>query len=196
MKQINEILEEIKEDKNDNTATTSFKFKTDLWNFFNTEGFNSVSAVEFGTNKGQTTRVMSYLFNKVHTINYELWRHDFAKELNKDRNNIDYIVFDLYSPNHLHIADDNIEVIFIDAGHDYHHVVSDIGRAIQFKNLKYLVFDDYGLIKPVKDAVDEVLTMNPDNMSIAARIGHEPGHAFVGNRILKDSEGLIVKVNL
>ena len=66
----------------------------------------------------------------------------------------------------------------------------------EIKNLKYLVFDDYGLIKPVKDAVDEVLTMNPDNMSIAARIGHEPGHAFVGNRILKDSEGLIVKVNL
>ena len=196
MKQINEILEEIKEDKNDNTSTTSFKFKTDLWNFFNTDEFKTVSAVEFGTNKGQTTRVMSYLFNKVYTINFELWRHDFAKELNKDRNNIDYLVFDLYSRNQLHIADDDIEVIFIDAGHDYHHVVSDIGRAIQFKNLKYLVFDDYGLITPVKDAVDEVLSMNTDTMSIAARIGHEPGHAFIGNRILKDSEGLIVRVNL
>jgi len=196
MKQISEILEEIKEDKNDNTATTSFKFKTDLWNFFNRDEFKKVSAIEFGTNKGQTTRVMSYLFNKVYTINSELWRHDFAKQLNKDRTNIDYLVFDLYSTNQLHINDDEIEVVFIDAGHDYHHVISDIGRAIQFKNIKYLVFDDYGLIAPVKEAVDEVLSMNPENMVIVARIGHELGHEFVGNRILKDSEGLIVKINL
>jgi hypothetical protein len=196
MKQIEEILEEIKEDKNDNTATTSFKFKTDLWNFFNKDEFKKISAIEFGTNKGQTTRVMSYLFNKVYTINFEAWRHDFAKQLNKDRTNIDYLVFDLYSSNQLYINDDNIEVIFIDAGHDYNHVVSDIGRAIQFKNIKYLVFDDYGLIAPVKTAVDEVLTMNPNTMSIAARIGHETGHTFVGNRNLKDSEGLIVKVSV
>jgi len=52
------------------------------------------------------------------------------------------------------------------------------------------------LIAPVKEAVDEVLSMNPENMVIEARIGHELGHEFVGNRILKDSEGLIVKINL
>lgn len=194
MKQIETILEEIKEDKNDNTSTTSFKFKTDLWNFFNVEQFKSVSAVEFGTNKGQTTRVMSFLFNKVYTINSELWRHDFAKQLNSDRTNIDYLVFDLYSNSFLNIPDDNIEVIFIDAGHDYNHVISDIQRAIQFTNLQYLVFDDYGLISSVRNAIDDVLQLNSDTMEIAARIGHESGHEFVGNRILAESEGLIVKI--
>lgn len=195
MKQIKELLEEIKEDKNDNTTTTSFKFKTDFWNFFNHDNFKKISAVEFGTHKGQTTRIMSYLFDQVYTINFELARHDFAKNLNKDRSNIDYLVFNLYTENELVINDEQIEVIFIDAGHGYEHVISDIGRALKFKNLKYIVFDDYGLISDVKRAVDDFIELNQSFITIEKRIGHDTGHEFVGNRILKDSEGLIIKIN-
>jgi len=46
MKTIEEVLKEIGEDKNQNLSTTSFKFKSDVWNFF--QGFEDKIAVEFG----------------------------------------------------------------------------------------------------------------------------------------------------
>jgi len=66
MKSIIEVLNEIGEDKTQNLSTTSFKFKSDVWEFF--QGFDDKVAVEFGTHKGQTSRVLSYLFSKVHTV--------------------------------------------------------------------------------------------------------------------------------
>ena len=64
---IEKLLKQIKEDKVYNMSTTSFKFKRDVWNFF--QGFQDKIAVEFGTHKGQTTRILSFLFKKVYTIN-------------------------------------------------------------------------------------------------------------------------------
>ncbi len=69
MKLIDQLLEEIQEDKKDNLSTTSFKFKEYLWEFFNKEEFTGKYCCEFGTHKGQTTRILSHLFNEVYTIN-------------------------------------------------------------------------------------------------------------------------------
>ena len=82
MKTIEELLIEVGEDKHQNLSTTSFKFKTDLWNFF--KGFEDKVCVEFGTHKGQTTRILSFLFDRVHTINNN--ENELAKELNRERN--------------------------------------------------------------------------------------------------------------
>ena len=78
---IEHLLKEIKEDKKDNLTTTSFQFKRDLWDYFKDE-FKDKVAVEFGTHKGQTTKILSYLFKKVYTINNQ--DNKKAKELNKD----------------------------------------------------------------------------------------------------------------
>ena len=67
MELIDKLLAEIGEDKCDNFSTTSFKFKKDLWEFF--QGFDDKIAVEFGTHKGQTTKILSHLFKKVYTVN-------------------------------------------------------------------------------------------------------------------------------
>ena len=53
---IDKLLEEIGEDKHQNMTTTSFKFKRDVWEFF--QNFQDKIAVEFGTHKGQTTKVL------------------------------------------------------------------------------------------------------------------------------------------
>ena len=45
---IDKLLSEIKEDKFQNFSTTSFKMKTDIWNFFNEERFKGLNCVEFG----------------------------------------------------------------------------------------------------------------------------------------------------
>lgn len=199
MKTINELLIEVGEDKHQNLSTTSFQFKRDVWNYF--QNYNDKIIVEFGTHKGQTTRILSYLFKKVYTINNN--DNTLAKELNKDRDNITYLNFDLYSNNQLPIHD-IIDVFLIDAGHEYEHVVKDINRAISMNCSEecYIIFDDYGAnchVNTVKKAIDQAIQMNI--LLLIKGIGHSEGYNF-GNgnkggedRILKDYEGLITKIN-
>jgi hypothetical protein len=199
MKTIDELLIEIKEDKTDNLSTTSFQFKRDLWDFF--ADFKDKSVVEFGTHKGQTTRILSFLFKQVYTININ--DNKTAKELNKDRSNITYINFDLYSIDQLPI-EDNISAFLIDAGHEYFQVVADINRATSMYCADdcYIIFDDYGCDvhkNSVKVAVDEAIEKNI--VSVIKGIGHTAGFNFgTGSkkgtdRILEDFEGLITKIN-
>lgn len=196
MKTIDQLLLEIGEDKHQNLTTTSLKFKRDFWNFF--QGFQDKTAIEFGTHKGQTTRIMSFLFNKVHTINNN--DNEKSKELNADRSNIVHHNFNLYSADILHVAD-TINVALIDAGHSYQEVIFDINRVLNMNCSEecYLVFDDYGLIPDVRKAVDEAINLN--YLEVMQEIGHGAGHNF-GNgvkggpdRVLATSEGLITKVN-
>ena len=193
---IDQLLKEIGEDKTQNMTTTSLKFKRDIWEFF--QGFQDKVAVEFGTHKGQTTKILSHLFKKVYTVNNQ--DNVEAKRLNENIQNIEYISnFDLYSDNPLPIT--NIDVFLIDAGHKYTHVISDINRAVSMECNKecYIIFDDYGLkchSEDVKRAVDQAI-----NQNILAKIkgiGHSKGYSFKPedlNYTLEASEGLITKIN-
>ena len=204
---IDQLLEEIGEDKHQNMTTTSFKFKRDLWDFF--QGFQDKIVVEFGTHKGQTSKILSHLFKKVHTVNNQ--DNKEAKKLNENIQNIEYISnFDLYSDNPIPI-NSTIDVFLIDAGHKYTHVISDINRAISMNCAEecYIIFDDYGLSrhsKHVKRAVDQAINQNI--LSKVKGIGHPKGHNFKSlNRYgevnswidptyeLIAPEGLITKVN-
>jgi hypothetical protein len=193
---IEQLLKEIKEDKVDNLSTTSFKFKRDVWDFF--QNCQDKVAVEFGTHKGQTTRILSFLFKKVYTININ--DNAAAKSLNSDRSNIIYIDnFDLYSGQALPIKD-QIYMSLIDAGHDYKQVISDINSVFNLncEAESYIVFDDYGSDQykyEVKKAVDEAINLGA--LNVMKKIGHESGTNFGGipARVLLDHEGLITKIN-
>lgn len=193
---IDQLLEEIGEDKTQNMTTTSLKFKRDVWEFF--QGFKDKIAVEFGTHKGQTTKILSHLFKKVYTVNNQ--DNAEAKRLNEDIQNIEYISnFDLYLDNPLPIT--NIDVFLIDAGHKYTHVISDINRAVSMECNKecYIIFDDYGLkchSEHVKRAVDQAINQNI--LTKVKGIGHSKGYSFKqgdSNYTLESSEGLITKIN-
>ncbi len=199
LKTIEEILQEIVEDKNDNLSTTSFKFKTDLWNFFSKIPESRImNCVEFGTHKGQTTRVLSFLFNKVYSINKPNHFAE-AEQLNKDRDNIQFVPFDLYQTD----LDDNFRhqacnVFLIDAGHDFDHVISDFTRTLNLKTNPefpiYYVFDDFGLIKDVHNAIQQLIRLG--RLEKVCYIGHEPRHEFqkYPPKILFDYEGIICKL--
>lgn len=193
---IEKLLSEINEDKHMNLATTSNKFKTDLWNFFLKPNFSSMRAIEFGTHKGQTTRVLAHLFKEVITINLS-WAHlASAMELNADLDNIRYVPFDLYQNEHTtNPVDDVIDVFFIDAGHEYWQVHKDLARAMAMNtsDIPYVIFDDYGMM----DGVYEVVTEFDGVLTIVQEIGHEAGHDFGGDppRILKRSEGVICQLD-
>jgi len=195
---IEKLLAEIGEDKVDNICTTSFEYKKDIWDFF--QGFSDKVAVEFGTHKGQTTRILSHLFKKVYTIN--LNDSKTAKKLNKDRTNIEYICMDVYSASKEKLPEiipETVDMFLIDAGHQYHQVISDITSAFTLNVSPncYFVFDDYGLEHyswEVRRAVDEVI--QADYLEVVKNIGHKPGFNFGGYppRILTKDEGLITKI--
>ena len=196
-KTIDVLLDEIVEDKYDNLSTTSKLFKSDLWDFF--QGFEGRCAMEFGTHKGQTTRILSYLFDTVYTINLP-GGFEKAQALNEDRNNIQYIGYDLYAnvetnkfPLHKPIS-----MFFIDAVHTFDAVLSDFVRATNCRvadDEVYFVFDDYGLERDVFHAVNQLLFTK--RLSKVKYIGHSPRHSFGGHpeRVLQDWEGIITKLN-
>lgn len=198
MKTIDELLIEVGEDKMQNLSTTSFKFKKDIWEYF--QNYQDKIAFEFGTHKGQTTRILSYLFKRVYTVNNS--NNETAKEFNKDRNNIIYINFDLYSRHPLVITE-KVDMFLIDAGHNYDQVKSDISRVFSMlkSNECYVVFDDYGIVdfeEHVRKAINEAI--NDKKLEFIKGIGHKSGFNF-GNgnkgghdRILGDHEGVITKV--
>ena len=185
------LIESINEDKHVNLTTTSDQFKRDVWDFF--KDFKDQICVEFGTHKGQTTKILSSRFKKVYTININEDSLTTAKKLNADIDNIEYIPFDLYSSDILDIK--GASVFMIDAGHKYKQVVSDIERCLSMitGDKCYIIFDDYGFNTQtdVKKAVDEYISSN--KIKIVKEIGHQKGHDF-GDMHLLDSEGLICEV--
>ena len=84
-------------DKREYKNTTSLKFKEDLIEFFNKIGKNQ-TILEVGTNHGHTTRILSFLFENVITLD---WKEEpnlrIAREVCNDRDNIKYIEKDVYS---------------------------------------------------------------------------------------------------
>jgi hypothetical protein len=198
MELIDKVLKEIGEDKTQNLSTTSLKFKKDVWNFF--QDFKEKNALELGTHKGQTSRLFSYLFKEVYTVN-RLDNLD-AKKLNSDISNINYISnFELYGNTPLTI-DCKFSLFFLDAGHRYEELIYDINRVTSMSCEEdcYILFDDYGSnVNPgIKQAVNQAV--DSKILEIVKFIGHKKNYNFGtgtkgGNdRILQDHEGVITKV--
>ncbi len=190
---IQEILKDCLEEKYDNPSTTSIKFKQDLYDFFNGPEFKSVAAIEFGTHKGQTTRVLSYLFDHVYTINLPN-NFDTARVNNSDRNNITYIGLNLNSePQPIPEINHPLTVVFIDAIHTTKNVLMDIDRCMihPTTDVMYFIFDDFGATPEVNAAVATFLDKN--GTSIVKYIGHPPMTKITKTIILNTWEGVIIK---
>ena len=178
-------------DKREYKETTSIKFKNDLINVFKDIG-QEYTCLELGTNHGHTTRILSFLFKHVVTLD---WREEpnlrMAKELNQDRNNITYIEKDVYSP----WSDLNLpifQVALIDCGHEYDHLVSDINNCIRYgSDSQYMIFDDYGIPGyGVKQAIHDQIN-NISGLNKIANIGEQKGDEPRSGKVLLDSEGVI-----
>ena len=144
-------------------GTTSVKFKSDLIDYFIDKNLNSV--LELGTWGGHTTRILSYLFKKVITVDIpdEFERRILgpgnAADINKDRDNITYTPLDLYRDNWNFEQQD---VVFIDAQHTYDTCELDVSNSLKLLSVGgYLVFDDlsnpmdnYGVRRVVNHYID------------------------------------------
>jgi len=181
-------------DKREYKNTTSLKFKEDLLDIFEEIG-KDYTLLEVGTNHGHTTRILSFIFKDVITLD---WHEEpnlrIARELCHDRNNITYIEKDVYATSWDDLNIPKYQVCFIDCGHEYQHVVSDIQNCIKFgDNYQYMIFDDYGHpTTGVKQAITDVSNANP-NFNIVQYIGEPAGSDCRPGLILKDWEGVICK---
>jgi predicted O-methyltransferase YrrM len=159
------ILNEI---SNKDTAkyTTSKKMKYDILETFFNDKFKDKTIVEVGASQGQSTRMLSYIFKKVIAIEWDDWNLEQAKKRNQDRNNVEFVKMDLYNDKWEDFLPRNIDVVFIDAGHQYHQVKMDIENSLECFNNPIFIFDDYGLVDPksgvneVKQAIDEKINEN------------------------------------
>ena len=188
---IKDILENIP-DKREYKNTTSLKFKEDIYNSFK-DIAHEYTCLEVGTNHGHTTRILSYIFKHVVTID---WKEDpnlkKARELNHDRDNITYIQADVYNSSWRNLNLPDFQVSFIDCGHDYNSVISDINNCIRYgSDNQYMIFDDYGLpdteVKPAINYQINNLTGFKKIIDIGEPKGNEPR---IGKPLI-DSEGVI-----
>jgi len=189
-----EILQGIP-DKKENKNTTSHKFKKDLLEFFSDKPIKT--CLEIGANWGYTTRVLSYLAEKVYAIDHSDENIKKVIENTRGRKNISCIIGNAYSNSTYMTIIDDIDLCFIDCVHDYPNVKEDIERSLRMKKEGkdlYISFDDYGhpTARGVKRAIDETIELG--RMEVVKYIGHEEGFNVFGNVILADSEGIICKV--
>ena len=191
-------------DKSEMNWTTTHKFKDDLLDYFGDE-FKNKNCLEVGTFQGHTTRILSFLFNKVITIDINQEWVDLARNLNEDRNNIEYYIGDIYdwivpgvtSLYYDTFKDEEVDVVFIDAIHKYHQVIFDTINSIKTFGNIHLIYDDYGLLDEVKSAVDDMI--NTGMIEVVQYIGGQKDELVNPtsvNKYLKDREGVICKTRI
>jgi hypothetical protein len=129
----------------------------DLYDFFKDKLSDVHTIAEIGAHKGYSTKTLSKIFDNVIAVDNDIALLNFNKNYNKDSNNIQYVLLDIYRDSWNVISAD-VDVSFIDAVHTYEHCKSDVINSLRrFPKLKYIVFDDYGVFVGVKRLVDELI---------------------------------------
>jgi hypothetical protein len=171
--------------------TCSDEMRHDIKEFFKDK--TNYKIAEIGSHKGYTTRYFSKIFKKVYAVDINTNWTKHNKELNKDRNNIEYIHLNIYDEKWNKLPED-IDVVFIDADHSYNHCKMDIENSLkQFKDLKYIICDDYGVWKGVKKIVNEKLIDKSLIFEKYIGLSNVPSK---NNEIKNSAEGIICSVNL
>jgi hypothetical protein len=121
-------------------------------------------------------------------VEWNDWNLEQAKLRCEGCDNITFIKADLYNESwQLPKAD----VVFIDAGHEYHHVISDINNSLKHLDNPIFIFDDYGLPpgevrKAILEKVEDgSLKLNKFIGESAEDLVHAGGTKFI------DKEGCI-----
>ena len=174
----------------DDVWTCSDEFREDIKYFFKDKSHYKIA--EIGSHKGYTTGYLSNIFEKVYAVDHSVEWTNFNKNLNKDKNNIEYVHLDIYKDSWDIIPD--VDVVFIDAVHSYQQCKSDMYNSIKnFENLKYIIFDDYGVWSGVKQIVNESLTNKILIFEKYIGLNDVPGP---NNILVKNtSEGIICRIN-
>jgi len=174
----------------DDIWTCSSKMRYDIYDFFKDN--SEFKIAEIGSHKGYSTKVLSKIFSKVYAVDNCIEWTKFNNNFNKGATNIEYVMLDIYKES-WQILPEDIEVSFIDAVHSYIGCKSDIFNSIkQFKSLRYIIFDDYGVWTEVKQIIDELINNKILKFEKFIGLNDVPGPWGV---IKNTNEGIICSVN-
>lgn len=174
--------------KDTHKFTTSRKFKEDILKYFGKE-YKDKTLIELGCCQGTTTRVYAECFGKVIGVDKDKWNIDQAKNNCKDVSNVEFYQQDLYNEEWKFPKAD---VVVIDAGHTYEHIIRDVPRVIEYFNNPIIILDDYGNPnQSIRRGIDELV--NKNILSIKHKIGSNSGFKTATGLVFNDIEGIICK---
>ena len=125
----NELILNIVNHKDTFKNATSRKFKLDLFDFFKDKKYKKMKVLELGACHGDTTRIFSEIFDKVYAVDRSDDNVKLIKDKCKDVNNVKASIMD--------VTNDTwnfpqVDVVFVDASHDYPQVAIDIQKTIDY----------------------------------------------------------------
>jgi len=171
--------------------TTSRKFKKDIIKIFSDEKFKDLTMMEIGSCQGNSTVVYSSVFKKVYGVEKDSWNIEQAKKKCKDIDNVEFIQKDIYTEEW---DFPQVDVVMIDAGHTYEHVVHDIQKVMNYFDNPIIIMDDYGNPNvEIKRAIDEAI--NSGLVSKGPHLGEVSGFKTAAGWVMNDREGIILNLN-
>ena len=174
----------------DDIWTCSDLMRYNIYDFFKNK--SGLKIAEIGAHKGYTTRILANIFDSVYAVDNSVVWMDFNKTFNRNARNIKYVILDIYNDSWKTLPED-IAVVFIDAMHTYDCCKSDIMNSIKhFKNLQYIIFDDYGVWEGVKKVVDEFIMNRTLIFEKFIGITDVPGPTGIVENV---KEGIICSIN-
>ena len=171
--------------------TTSRNFKKDIMKTFSDEKFKDLTMMEIGSCQGNSTVVYSSVFKKVYGVEKNSWNIEQAKKKCKDIDNVEFIQKDIYTEEW---DFPQVNVVMIDAGHTYEHVVHDIQKVMNYFDNPIIIMDDYGNPNvEIKRAIDEAI--NSGLVTKGPHIGEVSGFKTAAGWVRNDKEGIILNFN-
>ena len=187
----NELILNIVNHKDTFKNATSRKFKLDLFDFFKDKKYKKMKVLELGACHGDTTRIFSEIFDKVYAVDRSDDNVKLIKDKCKDVNNVKASIMD--------VTNDTwnfpqVDVVFVDASHDYPQVAIDIQKTIDYFDNPILVFDDYGNPNnlSIRTSIDEKI--KEGKVKINKKIGEDVGYKTKSGWEMIDREGVICNV--
>ena len=170
--------------------TTSRKFKKDILEFFSDNKYKDLTMIELGSCQGNSTFVYSNVFKKVYGVELDSWNIEQGKKKCKNRDNVEFIQKDIYKEEW---DFPQADVVMIDAGHTYQHLIHDIQRTIDYFNKPIIIIDDYGNPKiDIRKAIDEMV--DKDVIKLSELIGEKDGFLTAAGWTMNDREGGIFNI--
>ena len=109
----------------------------------------------------------------------------------KDIDNVEFIQKDIYTEEW---DFPQVNVVMIDAGHTYEHVVHDIQKVMNYFDNPIIIMDDYGNPNvEIKRAIDEAI--NSGLVTKGPHIGEVSGFKTAAGWVMNDKEGIILNFN-
>lgn len=130
-----------------------------------------LTVLELGIHEGYTTAALSTIFHRVIAVDFDpVWLHKarLKQEQMGGSPNVMFLRMDLYSDNWGMLRENRIEVVFVDAAHDYLSVKSDVINSLQLNGVEWLIFHDYGQFNNETDQLKGLPFRQPHLLCAAA----------------------------